>query len=105
MYDRKKCEIIKNFQYYYETSGRFSLTMDVWMASNSSPYLRITIHFIDEYSWTATLILLSFLQLHGSHTVDNLSTIIRNSLVDFKIESFDQEIQYFKITSDLRFNI
>ena len=87
MYDRKKCEIMKNFQRHYETGGRFSLTLDAWTASNSSPYLGITIHFIDEYSWTATLILLSFLQLHGSHTVDNLSTIIRNSLVDFKIES------------------
>ena len=69
------------------SSGRFSLTHDSWTATNATPYLAITCHFIHWSTWEPQSFLLGFVQLLGNHTAAKLRDILMECLIEYDIST------------------
>lgn len=57
--------------------GRISLTFDGWTSKIMTAYLAVTSHYIDE-DWELHADLLSFEELDGSHTGENIAEVLYN---------------------------
>jgi hypothetical protein len=64
--------------------GRLSLTMDAWTSGNQVPYLGVTGHWIDS-NWEIHSEALAFKRLRGSHTAENIATVVRKIMEEWKI--------------------
>jgi len=64
--------------------GRISLTFDGWTSKTMLAYVAVMAHFITE-DWQLHTELLSFSQLEGSHSGENMSEEILNILKEYQI--------------------
>ena len=62
----------------------FSLSLDVWTATNQAPFMGVNIHFIDN-NWVPHRILLDFIEVVGKHTGENLATHLVDTLAFYRI--------------------
>ncbi|KAH9684650.1 hypothetical protein KPL70_013634 [Citrus sinensis] len=84
--DMYECERAKYLSVLEQTQGRIAITTDMWTAENQTKaYMAITAHFIDD-AWALRSILLSFLEVPGSHTGQVLCDKLMGSLLEFNIE-------------------
>jgi hypothetical protein len=68
------------------STGRIHITLDGWTASNGTPYLGITAHWMDA-KWKALHdVVLDFVRLRGSHTAENLTNALMNTLRYYGIQ-------------------
>jgi hypothetical protein len=71
--------------------GRISLTMDAWTSGNQIPYLGVTGHWIDE-RWQVRSEALAFKRLRGSHTAENIATVVHNTMSQWNIQDSPRAI-------------
>lgn len=84
--DMYECERAKYISVLEQTQGRIVITTDMWTAKNQTKaYMAITAHFIDD-AWALRSILLSFLEVPGSHTGQVLCDKLMGSLLELNIE-------------------
>ncbi|KAH9786839.1 BED-type domain-containing protein [Citrus sinensis] len=84
--DMYECERAKYINVLEQTQGRIAITTDMWTAENQTKaYMAITAHFIDD-AWALRSILLSFLEVPGSHTGQVLCDKLMGSLLELNIE-------------------
>ncbi|CAG8742668.1 16767_t:CDS:2 [Cetraspora pellucida] len=74
--------------------GKLSFAIDVWTSANIYFYFAITVHWISK-DWKLQNILLDFINLHGSHSGENLCDAFVSSCCEFGILP-----KIFTITSD-----
>ena len=67
-----------------DVPGRVSLTFDSWTSAIMTTYIAVMVHYIDE-QWQLVTELLSFAELPGSHSGENMGTHLFNILKDFDI--------------------
>ena len=68
LFNSKKTDV-KNL--IAEIPGKVSFTSDMWTASNSDAFLRLTIHYVDN-NWEFKNILLSIIPFLARHTGINI---------------------------------
>lgn len=68
-----------------QSNGLIHLTLDAWTAGNRTPYLGITGHWLDS-NFVLHDLVLDFIQLHGSHTAENLALAVMDSINTYGIE-------------------
>lgn len=84
--DMYVCERVKYISVLEQAQGRIAITTDMWTAENQTKaYMAITAHFIDD-GWALRIILLSFLEVSGSHTGQVLCDKLMGSLLELNIE-------------------
>jgi hypothetical protein len=69
-----------------QSGGRIHITLDCWSASNGTPYLGITAHWLDR-NWRKPLhdVVLDLVRLRGSHTAANLTDALLKTLRNYSI--------------------
>jgi hypothetical protein len=68
------------------SGGRIHITLDGWTASNGTPYLGVTAHWLDA-KWQALHdVVLDLVRLQGSHTTENLTNALMNTLRYYGIQ-------------------
>jgi hypothetical protein len=80
-----------NFQsellyYTKQFDTKYSLTLDVWTASNQQDYMGITVHWINK-KWEMESKLLDMIALHENHTGAYLFRVLQETVTDFGIEN------------------
>ncbi|KAH9716312.1 BED-type domain-containing protein [Citrus sinensis] len=84
--DMYECERAKYISVLEQTQDRIAITTDMWTAENQTKaYMAITAYFIDD-AWALRSILLSFLEVPGSHTGQVLCDKLMGSLLELNIE-------------------
>lgn len=85
MHDELKPMIKDRFQKHIDSGGHVNITLDAWTSGNKVPYLGITAHWMDsDYDLNDTVI--GFKRLRGSHTAENLSSVLIHCLREFGLE-------------------
>jgi len=67
-----------------EAPGQIALACDAWTASLRVAFLSITAAYIDE-NWKLHDVVIAFEQLHGSHSGENLGTVVFEVMRDLEI--------------------
>ena len=68
------------------TSGKVSLIFDGWSSAIMKAYIAVTAHYIDK-DWELQAELLTFEELEGSHTGENLTEVLYLILETHRIKS------------------
>ncbi|GBC32317.2 zinc finger BED domain-containing protein RICESLEEPER 2-like [Rhizophagus irregularis DAOM 181602=DAOM 197198] len=84
--------------FHLETSGKLSLSLDIWTSTVVKSYMEITVHFIDN-SWHLQQITLDFIELEGSHTGKNIAEelIMINSITTDNASNNDTMFSYLEL--------
>ena len=73
-------------------STKISFTTDCWTSPSGKSFMAITAHFIDN-DWILQHILLDFIEIHESHTGQNLKNAfllrLESFLIENKVKLFD----------------
>lgn len=64
--------------------GQIALACDAWTASLRIAFLSITAAYIDK-DWKLHDVVIAFEQLHGSHSGENLGTVVYEAMRDLEI--------------------
>ena len=67
------------------TPGQLSFTFDAWTSATMTPFIGVTVHFIDK-TWNLRSHLLSFDTLPGSHTSENQAAHLLNIFADYDVK-------------------
>lgn len=67
------------------SGGKVSLTLDAWTSGNKVPYLGITAHWMDIH-YVLQNCVLGFKRLRGSHTAENLASVMHQIISDFNLQ-------------------
>jgi hypothetical protein len=75
-------------------NAKISIALDCWTSPYNQAFMAITGYFVDE-RWTYQEVLLGFKPLYGSHTGQNLSNVLLETLVNLEIQD-----RVFGLTTD-----
>jgi len=67
-------------------SSKISFTTDIWTSPNTKSFLSLTAHFINE-NWELQNVLVDFIQIHGSHTGENIKNTFVSGLNNLSIQN------------------
>ncbi|KAL4500702.1 hypothetical protein ABPG72_019936 [Tetrahymena utriculariae] len=84
-----------NFKQYLQSfQGKFALTLDLWTAQTTDPYLGITLHYLNE-DFEDISVYLDFNIFPHPHTSENIFRKVKKVLQDYEIQK-----KIISITSD-----
>lgn len=89
MHAELKPIIVERFAKHIASGGCFIITLNAWTSGNKIPYLGITAHWMD-LDWDLNDTVIGFKRLHGSHTAENLCSVLIKCLREFSIENHIQ---------------
>jgi hypothetical protein len=76
VYSEKKTDVQRMISDHQTQGCKFSLTTDGWSSNRRTPFIGVTIHYIDRQSWSLVSTLLAFRHMPGHHDAESLSAML-----------------------------
>ena len=67
-------------------SGKISFTTDIWTSPSAKSFLSLTAYFINK-KWKLQNIIIDFIQIHDSHTGENIKNVFVSCLDNLLIQN------------------